>query len=90
MDEDEPPIAEALVTLTGGVTDLQITTQADGKFLFDLLASGSYQLNVTPPTSFSPSNPPTPLGLLLNSGNNLELNFGHIFMPRLFMPMIVR
>ena len=90
LDEGEPPIDGAQVTLTGGVTDLQVITEADGMYSFDLLASGAYQLYVTPPPDYGPSNPTTPLGLLLSSGNNLELNFGHVFMPRLFMPMIVR
>ena len=90
MDEGEPPITGALVTLTGEVADLQITTESDGKYFFDLLASGNYQLDVTPPPMYGPSYPSTPLGLLLSSGNNIELNFGHVYRPRLFMPMILR
>ncbi len=90
LDDGDIPIEGALVTLTGGDTDLQTVTAADGKYLFDLLASGAYQLDVTPPSVYGPSNPATPLGLLLSPGNNLELNFGHVRMPRLFMPMVVR
>jgi len=91
LDDGEPHIAGARVALTHPNAQIDETiTGADGVYAFTCLPSGSYQLDVTPPWGYGPSLPTTPLGLLLNPGNHLQLNFGHQRHPWLFMPMIVQ
>jgi protocatechuate 3,4-dioxygenase beta subunit len=63
QDDGEQPIGGAKLELLNadgtpavdayGKTVAQITTTADGKYLFDNLAPGSYRIRITPPAGFT-------------------------------------
>ena len=86
QDPGEPGIAGVKVNLTGtdvvgNPVSLSKTTDASGKYLFDMLAAGTYVVNVdetTLPAGYALSTGNEPLTVVLASGENrLDADFGY-------------
>ena len=80
-DAGEPPLSGATITLTPtdpSGSPVTATSGADGTFLFQKLAAGTYSLTQTPPTGFTQTQPPTDgyQVTLATGGSSLNNNFG--------------
>jgi len=88
-DAGEPLLAGAVVALQqNGVTLSQQTTGVDGRYHFNQLTSGSYQLHETPPPGYAPAQPTGNIFFTISSGDALTFDFAHD--PRLYLPIITR
>lgn len=78
LDPGEQPLADAIITLRRGNSDLgQITTGANGAYAFTGLTPDQYQVRETDPTGYTSTSPNSWL-LVVQAGAAITQNFGDI------------
>ena len=88
-DAGELTLAGATVfLLQNGAEVERQTTGADGRYHFDRLDSGSYQLQETSPAGYGPARPASNIYFSVATGDDLTFDFAHD--PPLYLPLQLR
>ncbi|NOX63751.1 MAG: hypothetical protein GXP42_17640, partial [Chloroflexi bacterium] len=67
----------------------EIITGEHGAFDFGPLSPGNYTIDAIPPLGYGPSQPETPLSLVLILGNEFVIDFGFQPRPLNYMPLLM-